>query len=257
VENGHTVLSKATNGTEQPIPKGWLKASVLVRECGGSLRTIQRWGSDGRISSVKDPTGARYYNPEEYVAELDKEDTERDDSQKTGIVLNGSNELLKQAHHHLEKLMGPAHEATREVLECLRKENGELRALNSKLIETHLENVKARESMLSEHHQRELTTRMFESHEARKRAAFDALKAPAGLLLARLVGGGAVGVVPSDTMPAPSGALVAARDLLASLTDDQLSMLLGADMVKQALTAFLETELLDEHQKDLVRQVLL
>lgn len=248
--NGHT------NGASS-VPPGWLKASQLVKEYGGSLRSCQRWGTDGRIGYLKDEHGVGWFNPEDYVRELGREDVEQNDGQKTRVVLDGANELLKQAMGHLEKVFTPAQDATREVLDMLRKENADLRAQNAKLLDAHLANVAARESLLNEEHMRQLTASVLREEQERKRQLVDNLKGPAKLLLARALGMPELAAAAPGAAPAPAvGRIDAARRLLASLTEEQLTLLVGAEAVREALAGFCETELLSAEQKELARAAL-
>lgn len=248
-----------TNGKATQVPEGWLPVAELQRKHGGSVRTIHRWATEGRVSFVTDKEGRRWFDPEGYARELssDKE-LEPDQAalvevRRDQVVLDSANSLLKQAQSHHEKTFGPYSDATREVLELLRQENKDLRAQNAELVKVHLDNVKAREEMLSQAHERELAGKMFLAAEERKREALETFKGPAKELLKRFVAGG------PDTVPAPASTapkLEAARRLLGSLTDQQLLMLLGAELVTDGLSGLLGTGVLSAEQEAMVREVL-
>ena len=249
-----------TNGHATQVPEGWLVAADLAKKHGGSPRTIQRWGEQGRIGRVKDGQGRAWHDPDDYVRELRAEEqadaadgSAAADVQKTAVLVDGSNALLRQTMAHLEKVLGPSHDATREVFELLREENKSLREQIRELTKVHLENMQAREELISEAHARELELKTFEAREARKQQALEMVKEPAQRLLARVTGGA---VAARDTMPASSGKLASARSLLASLSDDQLHMLLSLPMVRDALSDLLGTSILSSEQEGFVREVL-
>lgn len=248
-----TDVSLNGHGEFKP-PKGWLLASQLVKEYGGALRTAQRWGAELKVENVQDAKGVRYFNPESYLRVLESEDVATSDVAKTGIVLSGSNELLKQTQGHLERVLKPAFEGSEAIVSALLKENASQRELIAKLTATHLENVKAREESLSQAHERAIMARVIEASEERKRMALDMLKQPAKLLLAKWAG---VDASSGDTVKVSDGRLDAVRRLLASLTDEQLSTLLAAEAVQSTLQAVLDTDMVSEEQKGMIREVLL
>jgi hypothetical protein len=246
----------ATNGATH---EGWLTAHELHQRFGGAVRTIHRWGETGRIGRHKDANGRVTFDPDSYARELGKEDEasgEYDSAKlevaRSQVLTSGANDLLKQLLRHNENMMAPASEAQRELLVLLKDENKSLREQVAELTKVHLENMKAREELISEAHARTIELKMFEASEARKQAALDMAKGPVKQLLARVTGGAG-----NDTVPASSGKLAPARALLASLTDDQLAMLLAVPDLRDMLTALLETEVLSDEQKGFVREVLL
>jgi hypothetical protein len=247
----------ASNGAGHP--DGWLSAHELHARFGGSVRTIHRWGESGRIGRYKDQQGRVSFDSEAYARELGKEEElsgEHDSAKlevaRSQVLTSGANDLLKQLLRHNEQMMGPTAEAQRELLVVLKDENKSLREQLASLTAVHLENMKAREELISEAHARTIELKMFEESEARKQAALDMAKGPVKQLLARVVGGAG-----GDTVPASSGKLAPARALLASLTDDQLAMLIAVPDLRDMLTALLETEVLSDEQKGFVREVLL
>jgi len=245
----------ATNGAGS-VPEGWLTADELQKKFGGSSRTVRRWGELGRIGRMKDAHGRAFFDPSDYARELRSEEGDDEASgkfevQREGIVIDGANSLLRQTMQHLEKVMAPAADAQRELLQLLKEENSSLRQQVKDLTAVHLENMKAREALISEAHERELELKAFEAREARKKAALDMVKGPAQKLLARVAGVGA------DTVPAPAGKLTSARALLASLTDEQLTTLFALEAVRETLPQLLGLGVLTEEQEGLVREVLL
>lgn len=224
------------NGAASNV-ESWLRAVQVSREFGMHVRVLSKLAAEGKVRREKNATGTFVYCPEDVLAFQQAQGEVEQDAHKTEVVLSNGNDLLKQAHGHIEKMFAPAMAATNAAQEMLRQANADLRAENSELRKLHLDLVKAREEMLNDAHSRELAGKMWEASEARKQKVFGVLaQGPLPKLLSQVMA--AFGL--DETA---SGQTAAAIELLKSLEGAQLEALLMTDFVT-------------DEQKELIRKVM-
>lgn len=221
--------------------EGWPTAGDIERDNGISKRTVGRLASKLRIKRYLCRGEIFRFDPKDVLAILNEWQSEDDDktasveqtavnTEATKVTFEGSAEMVKSAHQHALQSWAAVHEPGRVLLEMMRTENERLRARIEFLESRYDEVLKARETMISEQHARELASVIVTKAEERKGKAFELFSQNVPRIVQQL------GIGDRRTE--------LALKLLQSLTPMQLELL-----------GHTELEVLTPEQKDILQQI--
>jgi hypothetical protein len=171
-------MSKTNGAAEVPADSVelWPGSSKACKEYQCSPRTLNRLVERGLVQKEQARDGTFRFHPEQLGQALASKDVEREEQAGARVLLDGGVDLLKQAHSHIEKMYAPAHEASAKALAVLVSMIASLTEQNSKLLETHLALIRAREEALDESHVRSVVGAEALAKDERKREMIQLLK---------------------------------------------------------------------------------
>ena len=198
-------------------PQEWLTATQAARLLGAHRRTLERLGDQLVIAKERDDDAKPWL--------YSRRDIETYKQQKAAgrLAPVTGEDMLAQAYGLIKDLQGPS----RQFGEMLQKENTALRDRCAALEKRHDELISVCESLLNDQVVRDLAATQATAVEERKERAFKLVETTVGPKLLGLIGGKSS----------------SAGKLLDTLTEDQLTLLLNTDLI-------------DEDQKVLLRDVL-
>lgn len=241
---------------EREVPsnwKDWPTAASAGRRLGVSRTKVQAMTKSGELNcQVRCPDNTIRYDPDviDAIAENLGSLPERDDDDSDGdatkpliaprIAADGfraGTELTKQAHKHLETMVGLLVSPIRQALEVLERQCAKLQERNEKLEALRDDSILAREELLNRKVERDLMLKDHDSTQARKTQAWELFLRSAPKLLEQA-----------------AGSIVAKDPQAAEQVSATIELLRDPEMA-ELIKGLLETDMLNPRQKAMVERI--
>jgi hypothetical protein len=222
--HGETV-PEGVSGAENT--ETWLGKQAAAALTGIDIRRLHYLGESQQVRRRKTPLGSWEY------AATDLEAFQQPENAQSALTA----ELIKESNEHARESFKLAFGPAKELFTLLRDENVSLRQQNAKMLDTHLELVKAREELLSEARERELAGQEVQAAIQRKTDMVDMAKRIMPVIAKKLITGN------SEPEPAPPNPQVAATlEFLSKVDPSKIQAMLDND-----------NDFLSEEEKTLLR----
>lgn len=230
------MASLKPNPEALPVWSSWPGVTNTAARLGVRRNAIPQYVDDGELVEVIAADGSKRYDPatiDALEANLRAVVKNEATTETSADALKASNDLLRQAHDHIDKLINLLINGFEKSLEAVNRTNQRLSEENCKLAAVHWDAVAAREAAMSEASIRDLEQSKVDATNARRNKMLDTILPgvrPFIQAISGAISAWALGEAP-------------AMRLLSTFSDDQLEALCGS-------------EFLSDEQKDLLRDYL-